>query len=850
MKQENGILYLRGSDSLLTEDPENAYKVTAGTALVYVVKVTNGAAGRRALVCEAHAGDFIPALCFRDELYTNWRFCISALGTAQLKVIPGGCTSVLRGKFAAAAGVKHLEREGFEHGFADLYERSTVSEDAYLHKTLQDKQRTVRQNMSLIYRSFSGGKQVDVSGQSDDLLYRAAAFACAQCGIQPAPQEKIIECCGKDYGMADIARISHFACREIILEENWHRRDLGVLIVFRDGKPMVCVPRGASGYNLYSMEDGSCRKLTKAESAGLEPKAVTVCRPFPEDSMSLRGLARWCLGSVRAGDIVRLAVMAVFGALIGVLTPTLNQMIFDDLVPLGDIPAVVQICALVGSFLLGNILFSAVKSLSAFRLSSRVGYECQNAAYDRLFSLPESFLRKYESADLAQRAMGVGGAAGSIVNSVTGSAVILISLVAYFVKMAQFSAALAGIALLMTAAYAAAVLAITAASLKYERNAARLNGAASSKLYQMISGISKIRIAGVEERALHEYLRPFTELRRNEQKSERLSLIGSTIGTVADSVFLVVLYTAAAKSGMEITAGAFMGFISAFGMFTAAAMQLTDSAAGVAGLKPLLARIRPILEAKPELNSGMEMPGELSGGIEISCVTFRYDESSPNVLDGVSLNIRPGEYVGIVGSSGCGKSTLMKLLLGFESPVSGKIYYDGKDIESLDKRELRKKFGVVLQDGKLISGSIFENITITAPRATVKDVNAVAEAVGLKDDIDRMPMGLHTVLSEDCGTISGGQQQRILIARAIISKPSILFFDEATSALDNITQAMVCSSLEKLNATRIVIAHRLSTIMKCDRIIVLDSGKIAEQGTFDELMAANGLFSSLASRQI
>lgn len=204
---------------------------------------------------------------------------------------------------------------------------------------------------------------------------------------------------------------------------------------------------------------------------------------------------------------MRLAVMAVFGALIGVLTPTLNQMIFDDLVPLGDIPAVVQICALVGSFLLGNILFSAVKSLSAFRLSSRVGYECQNAAYDRLFSLPESFLRKYESADLAQRAMGVGGAAGSIVNSVTGSAVILISLVAYFVKMAQFSAALAGIALLMTAAYAAAVLAITAASLKYERNAARLNGAASSKLYQMISGISKIRIAGVEERALHEYLR-------------------------------------------------------------------------------------------------------------------------------------------------------------------------------------------------------------------------------------------------------------------------------------------------------------------------------------------------------
>ncbi|MDY4587834.1 MAG: NHLP bacteriocin export ABC transporter permease/ATPase subunit [Oscillospiraceae bacterium] len=850
MKQENDILYLRGSDSLLTEDPENAYKVTDGVALVYVVRVTNGAAGRRSLVCEAHAGDFIPSLCFRDELYNNWRFCISALGAAQLRVIPGGCTSVLKRRFAEAAGVRHLEREGFENGFSDLYERSTVSEDAYLHKTLQDRQGTVRQNMSLIYRSFSGDKQADMSGMSDDLLYRAAAFACAKCGIQPAPQEKIIECCGREYGIADIARVSHFACREVVLEEKWHRRDMGVLIVFIDGKPMVCVPRGACSYNIYSMEDGSCRKLTASVAAGVEPKAVTICRPFPEDSMTMRGLAKWCLGSVRVQDIVRLAVMAVLGALIGVLTPALNQMIFDELVPLGDIPAVVQICALVGSFLLANILFSAVKGMSSFRFSSRIRFECQNAAYDRLFSLPESFLRKYESADLAQRAMGVGEAVSVAASEAAGSVVVAISLAAYFVKMAQFSPGLAGISLLMTVVYAGVVLLISGLSLKYERDTARLNGEAASKLYQIISGIAKIRIAGVEERALHEYLRPFSQLRRSAQKSERLALVGRTVGVVSDSLFLIVLYIAAAKSGMELTAGAFMGFISAFGAFSAAAMQLTDSAVGVISLRPLLARIEPILSAKPELNSGMETPGELSGGIEISSVTFRYDDNSPNVLDGISLNIRPGEYIGVVGASGCGKSTLMKLMLGFETPVSGKIYYDGKDIESLDKRELRKKFGVVLQDGKLISGSIFENITITAPRATVEEVNEATAAVGLKEDIDQMPMGLHTVLSEDCGTISGGQQQRILIARAIISKPSILFFDEATSALDNITQSMVCSSLEKLNATRIVIAHRLSTIMKCDRIIVLDGGRIAEQGTFDELMEAGGLFSRLASRQM
>ncbi len=192
----------------------------------------------------------------------------------------------------------------------------------------------------------------------------------------------------------------------------------------------------------------------------------------------------------------------------------------------------------------------------------------------------------------------------------------------------------------------------------------------------------------------------------------------------------------------------------------------------------------------------------------------------------------------------------MKMMLGFERPQKGKIFYDGKDIDSMDKRELRKKFGVVLQDGDLIAGSIFENIIITAPGTTMKRVEKVIEEVGLKDDIDRMPMGLHTVLSENSGTISGGQQQRILIARAIVSNPKILFFDEATSALDNVTQNMVCESLAKLKATRIVIAHRLSTVMDCDRIFVMDQGRLVEEGNYDELMEQGGLFYQLASRQL
>ncbi|MGN0585594.1 MAG: ATP-binding cassette domain-containing protein, partial [Ruminococcus sp.] len=304
------------------------------------------------------------------------------------------------------------------------------------------------------------------------------------------------------------------------------------------------------------------------------------------------------------------------------------------------------------------------------------------------------------------------------------------------------------------------------------------------------------------------------------------------------------------KANTSISLGSFIAFTALFGSFSAYVLQLVKSTVNYKNEKPNIERLKPIMKAMPEFDDAKELPGDISGGIEINNVSFSYDADSPLVLDGVSINIKPGEYVGLVGSSGCGKSTLMKLLLGFEKPVSGKIYYDNKDIESVDKRELRKKMGVVLQDGKLISGSIFENITITAPDATVKDVNAVIEAVGLKEDIAAMPMGLHTVLSEDCGTISGGQQQRILIARAIISNPGILFFDEATSALDNITQSMVCDTLEKMNSTRIVIAHRLSTIIKCDRIIVLDKGRVAEEGTYEELMNNKALFYQLASRQM
>jgi ATP-binding cassette subfamily C protein len=265
---------------------------------------------------------------------------------------------------------------------------------------------------------------------------------------------------------------------------------------------------------------------------------------------------------------------------------------------------------------------------------------------------------------------------------------------------------------------------------------------------------------------------------------------------------------------------------------------------------PAFERVKPILETLPEKQEEAVMPGDLLGEIEGNHVSFSYSEDGPTVLKDVSFRIKPGEYIGIVGSSGCGKSTLLKLLLGFETPQSGRVYYDGRDIDSIDKRELRKRLGVVLQNGGLITGSIYDNVTITTPYATKEQVEQAIRDVGLEKDIAYMPMGLHTVLSEGEGSVSGGQRQRILIARAIVGQPKILYFDEATSALDNATQAAVCEGLENLHVTRVAIAHRLSTIMHCDRIFVMDDGNIVEEGNYEQLMEKQGLFYRLASRQM
>ena len=308
-----------------------------------------------------------------------------------------------------------------------------------------------------------------------------------------------------------------------------------------------------------------------------------------------------------------------------------------------------------------------------------------------------------------------------------------------------------------------------------------------------------------------------------------------------------MLYYLAIQTNVGVSQ--YYAFTAAYGRVMGAFSALAGIAVSVASIRPVLEMAEPILKAEPEVAADKQPVDRVTGHIEMSHVSFRYEENTPYVLNDLSLDIKAGEYVAIVGRTGCGKSTLVRLLLGFEKPVKGGIFYDRHDLNSIDPRSLRKHIGVVIQNGQLFQGDIFSNITISAPDLTLDEAWEAAEMAGIAQDIRDMPMGMQTLISEGQGGISGGQKQRLMIARAVAPKPSILIFDEATSALDNKTQKQVSGALDKLNCTRIVIAHRLSTIRNCDRILVMDKGTIIEEGTYDDLIAQNGHFAELVARQ-
>ena len=386
--------------------------------------------------------------------------------------------------------------------------------------------------------------------------------------------------------------------------------------------------------------------------------------------------------------------------------------------------------------------------------------------------------------------------------------------------------------------------------LPIERMQYQVRGKVAGLVLQLLTGISRLRVAGAENRALAYWARHYSQQVQLAYRSQMVSNGLATFLAAVPIVSTMVVFVAVAwfPTGNLSLAG-FLAFSAAYAQVMGAAISVGTTVSSIIDVVPLYERSKPILETLPESVTAKGDPGALSGRIEITHVSFRYHPEGPLVLDDVSIGIRPGEFVAFVGPSGAGKSTILRLLLGFESPETGSVYFDHVDFAQLDRQAVRRQIGVVFQNSRLTSGDIYRNIVGSAP-LTLDDAWEAARLSGLDDDINRMPMGMHTVISEGESTLSGGQRQRLLIARAVVNRPKMLFFDEATSALDNVTQARVAKSLETLKATRVVVAHRLSTIMNADRIYVIQGGHIVQQGRYDELLAQPGLFADLAKRQM
>ncbi|HUS16493.1 MAG TPA: NHLP bacteriocin export ABC transporter permease/ATPase subunit [Chloroflexia bacterium] len=648
-----------------------------------------------------------------------------------------------------------------------------------------------------------------------------------------------------------IANASNIRTRQVALRDTWWRGDNGPLLGFLDDglHPVALLPTSPASYAMHDPVTRSQIPVTEAAAGTLHPFAHAFYRPFPHRPIHLRDLLAFGTRGARA-DLRLVMGLGLVAGLLATVPPVVTGLVFDNIIPDADVGQLVQVGALLLAIALVTAVFQITRSIAVLRIEGRMDASVEAALWDRLLGLPVPFFRDYSSGDLGQRAMGISAIrqalSGPVVTSLLASIFSVFNLVLLFVYSSSLAFVATGLVLLsMVITTAAGYLQV-----RYQRALVGIEGRLSGTVLQFINGIAKFRVAGAENRAFALWAREFTAQKHIAYKARGVAnglAVVNAAYPILTAMAIFAMFGASRDQGLST--GQFLAFNAAFGQLLFAGLQLSSAVISILSIVPTYERARPILETLPEVDRGKTHPGELTGAIEVNHVSFRYKPDGPLILKDVSLQIKPGEFVALVGSSGSGKSTLFRVLLGFERPESGAVYYDGQDLTGVDLRAVRQQIGVVLQNGKLLSGDIFQNI-IGSSLATLDDAWEAARLAGFDDDIRAMPMGMHTMFSEGGGTLSGGQRQRLLIARAIVKKPRVLYFDEATSALDNRTQEIVSKSLENLQATRIVIAHRLSTIINADRIFVLDEGRVVQVGTYADLVDQPGLFAELAKRQI
>ncbi len=637
--------------------------------------------------------------------------------------------------------------------------------------------------------------------------------------------------------------------RTVKLSGGWYKDAIGPMLgrLREDGSVVALIPAGLSGYVYIDSKTKEQKKINRKNEGLFDEEGIAFYKPFPLKSMGIPALIRYIIGTLSVADFALVGAAAFAVSLIGMFLPKINNIIFSTVIDSGSLQLLGAIAVFLVCVSVSSMIMNAVKTMLTARISTKMNIAVQAATMMRVLSLPADFFKDYSAGELSSRSQYINKLCKMIVKTILITGFTSLFSLIYISQIFIYAPGLvasAMIIILVTLVFSAVSSFV---QMKITMRQMELSSKESGMSYALITGVQKLKLAGAEKRAFARWGKLYAKQAELTYNPPVFLKINPVISLAITLTGTIVMYYMAITS--QVSVADYYAFNTAYGMVSGAFVSLAGIALTVAEIRPIMEMVKPLLNAAPEVSEGKQVVTGLSGGIELNNVSFRYSENMPPVIDNMSLKIRPGQYVAIVGKTGCGKSTLMRLLLGFETPQKGAVYYDGRDISTIDLKSLRRCIGAVTQSGKLFQGDIYSNITISAPQLTLDEAWEAAELAGIAEDIRRMPMGMHTLISEGTGGVSGGQRQRLMIARAIAPKPKILMFDEATSALDNLTQKKVSESLDSLKCTRIVIAHRLSTIQQCDRIIVLDKGKIIEDGRYDELMENNGYFAELVARQ-
>ncbi len=698
---------------------------------------------------------------------------------------------------------------------------------------------------------------------ADTPLLIAAGAVGKSLGVKISPPSTSENMAQLKEPLEAIARASQLRLRQVLLRGDWWKKDSGPMVGYlveetsekerEQGQPVALLPVKDSRYELLDPVTLKRSLVDNALAEKIVPTAHVFYRPLPEGKLNAWTLLRFAFYG-RQRDMIMVGLTGVAISLLGMAIPQATAVLIDDAIPYGSRGILIQIGLALLAVAFGRSCFQFAQAIASMRIETASDVTLQAAVWDRLLKLHTSFFRDYSTGDLQSRVSSISAIrsrlSGTALDGLLSGVFALLNLGLLF----YYSARLAVLALFVAFIVMVVTVVSGAILLKKQRPLLELDGQLYGLMVQLINGVSKLRIAGAEPRAFAQWGEKYRQQLQLDLSTQRLEDAVSVFNGAMPTLTAIGLFALSSTlvnpmQDAGFTPGTFLAFNAAFALFIGGATGLSLTLIDVLTVLPLWQRSQPILAAMPEVDTQKSDPGRLTGRICLDHVTFRYRDDGPLILDDVTVEAYPGEFIALVGPSGSGKSTVLRLLLGFETPQSGTVYYDSQDVTGIDITAVRRQLGVVLQNGRINAGSIFENISGGA-LINLDDAWKAAEMAGFAEDVRGFPMQMHTVISEGGTNLSGGQRQRLVIARALALNPKILLLDEATSALDNRTQAIVSESLDRLNVTRIVVAHRLSTIRNADRIYVIKAGRVVQQGSFEELAGQAGVFAELTKRQM